>query len=175
MLNWLTRILMCIKICCTTVAPGSHSKPERQMSWFWVRSSRLGLGLSMDKWSVACPALMMSSMDLLTDRASLNIHQFNETDEHISLLILERSDKAIRHVLAILMNEIRRICCRVIVNRHKSYVAAAAADEKIILNRSLCSNESNMRYWGRWEGLVQRVSSVLIVVDYIEVLIWIEW
>ena len=53
-----------------------------------------------------------------------------ETDEHISLLILERSDKAIRHVLAILMNEIRRICCRVIVNRHKSYVAAAAGDEK---------------------------------------------
>ena len=47
--------------------------------------------------------------------------------------------------------------------------------KKIILNRSLCSNESNMRYWGRWEGLVQRVSSVLIVVDYIRVLIWIEW
>ena len=70
----------------------------------------------------------------------------NEIDEHISLLILERSDKAIRHVLAILMNEIRRICCRVIVNRHKSYGVAAAADEKIILNRSLCSNESDMRY-----------------------------
>ena len=114
-------------------------------------------------------------LDLLTDRASLNIHQFNEIDEHISLLILERSDKAIRHVLAILMNEIRRICCRVIVNRHKSYGVAAAADEKIILNRSLCSNESDMRYEGRWEGLVQRVSSVLIVVDYIGVLIWIEW
>ena len=81
-------------------------------------------------------------MDLLTDRASLNIHQFNEIDEHISLLILERSDKAIRNVLAILMNEIRRV----IVNRHKSYGVAAAADEKIILNRSLCSNESDMRY-----------------------------
>ena len=62
---------------------------------------------------------------------SLNIHQFNEKDEPMSLLILERSDKAIRHVLAILMNEIRRICCRVIVNRHKSYGAAAAAHAKL--------------------------------------------
>ena len=46
---------------------------------------------------------------------------------------MERSDKAIRHVLAILMNEIRRICCRVIVNRHKSYGAAAAAHAKLTL------------------------------------------